>query len=175
MRGRASVFHGFQSESAHVEANFRVGPEDHTVPVLFSCIRIEKVNPLCSKNPLLFSLVDSPSRPLRFVWLESLQVSDWSAARNQSATGAPVPLALIYLGGTCGYIAGRWKPWKQFERHTLKNIGRFKRKAQIWKRGLVKEAKRHRQTDRQTADSSAMGLNVRETTETTSEQLCMLK
>lgn len=172
MRGRASGFHVFQSESAHVDAEFRVGPENHTVPVFFSCIRMEKVNLLCSENPLLFSLADSESRPLRFVWLESLQLNDWSAARNQSATGAPVSLALINLGGTCGYIAGRWKPWKHFER-LWKYIGRFKRKTQIRKQGLVKEAKCYRQTQGQTDASSALGLNERKTNKTTPEQLCV--
>lgn len=46
-------------------------------------------------------LIDFTSRPLRFVWEDSVQSRDWSAARSQSAAGATLSLALIYQGGPC--------------------------------------------------------------------------
>lgn len=76
----------------------RVNPELVLAFVFFLVedFGLENVNPPCSGNLLLFShswrLTDLTSRPLRFVCEQSLQLSDWSAARSQSASGAPASL-----------------------------------------------------------------------------------
>lgn len=76
----------------------------------------------------LFARVDSDSRPLRFVRHESVQLSDWSAARSQSEAAAPDPPAPIY--GTCETGSkGTWKTfWKM--RSELENCDLLKRSSE---------------------------------------------
>lgn len=104
-----------QSESVHVEA---VNPKESGSRRLQRvCIgsrtRVKrKMKKKSRSQERLFARVDSDSRPLLFVWHESVQLSDWSAACSQSEAAAPDPPAPIC--GTCE--TGRKKPGKHFEK-----------------------------------------------------------